>query len=340
MKRYLLPEGGQFYKANLHCHTNYSDGKFSPQEVKDIYMKDGYSIIAYTDHELFIAHPELRDEHFLPLNAVEMDITEHIPVGSNKFDKRTCHLCMIALEESTELQPCWHRTKYASWNENLKRHNPEVKFDDTQPDYERIYTVKGINDMIRRYREAGFFVTYNHPIWSLELPEDYLRYEGMNAMEIYNHSSYHVVGCDEYVPHIYDAFLRLNKRIYALATDDNHSERDVCGGYVMIKAPALEYRTVTKALEAGDFYASNGAQIKSLWFEDGKIHVECAPAARIVYSTGVRRNKAVNCAEGTLTEASFEVAPEDIFARITVYTKDGKFAHTNAYFVDDLLGKD
>ena len=170
MKRYLLPEGGQFYKANLHCHTNYSDGKFSPQEVKDIYVKDGYSIIAYTDHELFIAHPELRDEHFLPLNAVEMDITEHIPVGSNKFNKRTCHLCMIALEEDTTIQPCWHRTKYASWNENLKRHNPEVKFDDTQPDYERIYTVRGINDMIRRYREAGFYVTYNHPIWSLELP--------------------------------------------------------------------------------------------------------------------------------------------------------------------------
>jgi uncharacterized membrane protein YeiH len=132
----------------------------------------------------------------------------------------------------------------------------------------------------------------------------------------------------------------LRKRIYAVATDDNHSDRDACGGYVMINAPALEYRTVTKALEDGDFYASNGAEIKSLWFEDGKLHVECAPAARIVYSTGVRRNKAVNCAEETLTEAAFDVAPEDIYARITVYTKDGKFAHTNAYFVDELLKED
>jgi len=38
MKRYLLPEAGEFYKANLHCHTNVSDGKFSPEEVKAMYV--------------------------------------------------------------------------------------------------------------------------------------------------------------------------------------------------------------------------------------------------------------------------------------------------------------
>ncbi len=26
MRKYLLPETGSFYKANLHCHTNLSDG--------------------------------------------------------------------------------------------------------------------------------------------------------------------------------------------------------------------------------------------------------------------------------------------------------------------------
>ena len=34
MKKYLLPQNGQFYKANLHCHTNFSDGKRTPAEVK------------------------------------------------------------------------------------------------------------------------------------------------------------------------------------------------------------------------------------------------------------------------------------------------------------------
>ena len=38
MKKYLLPRTGKFYKANLHCHTNYSDGKKTPEEVKELYV--------------------------------------------------------------------------------------------------------------------------------------------------------------------------------------------------------------------------------------------------------------------------------------------------------------
>ena len=30
MKKFLLPENGNFYKANLHCHTTISDGRLTP----------------------------------------------------------------------------------------------------------------------------------------------------------------------------------------------------------------------------------------------------------------------------------------------------------------------
>ena len=39
MKKYLLPEKGNFYKANLHAHTNMSDGRDTPEEVKEIFKK-------------------------------------------------------------------------------------------------------------------------------------------------------------------------------------------------------------------------------------------------------------------------------------------------------------
>ena len=65
MKKYLLPREGKFYKANMHCHTNISDGKMTPEEVKTAYKKNGYSIVAYTDHEIMMPHYELRDEEFL-----------------------------------------------------------------------------------------------------------------------------------------------------------------------------------------------------------------------------------------------------------------------------------
>ena len=34
MKKYLLPKEGNFYKANLHCHTTISDGRMTVEETK------------------------------------------------------------------------------------------------------------------------------------------------------------------------------------------------------------------------------------------------------------------------------------------------------------------
>ena len=46
MHKYLLPEKGKFYKANLHSHSTVSDGHWTPEEMKQRYMEKGYSIIA------------------------------------------------------------------------------------------------------------------------------------------------------------------------------------------------------------------------------------------------------------------------------------------------------
>ena len=43
MKKYLIPETGSFYKANLHCHTTISDGSMTPEEVKEHYKAAGYT---------------------------------------------------------------------------------------------------------------------------------------------------------------------------------------------------------------------------------------------------------------------------------------------------------
>ena len=133
-----------------------------------------------------------------------------------------------------------------------------------------------------------------------------------------------------------------------MADDDNHNghpegspRSDACGGFTMIKADKLEYRTVTKAMEAGAFYASNGPLIHELWYEDGKVHVKCDPAAKIVANYGVVRAKQVYAeeVEGDLTEASFPVAENDVYIRLTVFDKNDKHAYTNAYFLDELMGE-
>ena len=61
---WLLPENGNLYKANLHSHSTVSDGKFTPQELKEMYMERGYHAIAYTDHQVCVPHNELTDDNF------------------------------------------------------------------------------------------------------------------------------------------------------------------------------------------------------------------------------------------------------------------------------------
>lgn len=40
------------YKANLHTHTNLSDGKMNGKDVIDKYYNEGYSILSITDHNM------------------------------------------------------------------------------------------------------------------------------------------------------------------------------------------------------------------------------------------------------------------------------------------------
>ena len=64
---YLLPKEGAFYKANMVCHTTVSDGKLTPEQVKEEYGKRGYQIVAYVDQGKYCPHGELTTKNFLAL---------------------------------------------------------------------------------------------------------------------------------------------------------------------------------------------------------------------------------------------------------------------------------
>lgn len=342
MIKHLLPENGRFYKANLHCHSSVSDGRKTPEEIREIYKEQGYSVVAFTDHDVFIPHPELAEEDFLPLNGFEIEITE---AGKPWELSRSCHLCFIALDPDNYIHPLWHRTDYLF--ANAVNYRDKVQFDPEKPDFCRFYTHECINSAIKTAKEAGFFVTYNHPRWSLENLDDYGKYVGMNAMEIYNHAS-NVEGYDDYAPAVYDDILRGGKRCFCISTDDNHNGAeptsphwDSFGGFVMIKADRLDYKAITSALTAGNFYSSRGPEIYSLVCdtEARTVTVECSNTEKIIYTPAARRQQVAFAGDSGakyLSRAVFSINPEDIYFRITVYDAKGLTADTNAYFIDTL----
>lgn len=343
MRTYLLPEHGNVYKANLHCHTTVSDGKLTPEEVKQAYMAEGYSIVAYTDHDVMIDHSDLAEENFLPMRGYEVEINEALN-GRDFRDIKTCHICFVALDPSVDTQVCWHRGKYLFNNSVLYR--DKVKFDERLPDYVRAYTPECISDMMQKGRDAGFFVTYNHPRWSMETRDQYIHYHGMHAMEICNYGCWEA-GYEDYCPSVYDEMLKDGKRIFCAANDDNHNypkegdadswRHDSFGAFNMIKAERLDYQTIGNALKNGDFYASMGPEIHELYIEDGYVHIKTSPAKRISLVADIRSSKSVWAEPGsTVTEASFPIRPYYGYIRLTVMDEDGRYANTQAYFMDQL----
>ena len=335
MKKYLITNEGNFYKANLHCHTTISDGRMTPEEVKNAYKEQGYSIVAYTDHDVFIPHPELCEDGFLALNGFEVEINHHT---SKIFEEiQTCHICAVALDPSTEIQPCFHRSEYA-WG-NALEWRKKVKFNENEPDFIREYNGECITKMMNTFRDSGFFVTYNHPVWSMENYENYMGYNGMHAMEMINYGCIATGYMDRNEPQ-YDDMLRGGKRIYCIAADDNHNLGSSFGGYTMIKAEKLEYKTITKALVDGNFYCSeHGPAIKELYVEDGKVVIKTEGAREIYIARGIRRAGRLCDENCNLTEASFTLYDNDIYFRLVVVGKDGKCSYTNAYFIDEVLAK-
>lgn len=330
MKKFLIRENGNFYKVNMHCHSTISDGKLTPEQVKTAYMEKGYSAVAFTDHDVLVSHNDLTDENFVALNGYEMEVDLATQYDRPHHRTKTCHMCLVATSPNITKQVCFHRTKY------LHRSKPEIlsklklDYDKNLPDYERTYNPECISDMMKTGRENGFFVTYNHPTWSGESYPDYINYNGMHAMEIYNNECVNL-GLEEYNSRVYDEMLRSGKKLYCIAADDMHYMKSVGGGYIMVKADKLDYCSLTAAILDGQFYASTGAEIKELYIEDGYLYITTSPSKMISISTDLMFVDKV-CSEDTpITSAKFKLETFYKYIRITVTDTEGKKAYTNAY---------
>ncbi len=327
MKKILFPKHENLYKSALHVHSTFSDGRLTPEELKTAYQKKGFSIIAFTDHNFFVRHTYLNDDKFLTLNGLEIDC---------KLPKmvKNCHLCFIALSDKIERQPCFDRENDLSPKQK-ELYSHLLNYDSSLPDFKKEYSPECINEMIRIGREKGFFVTYNHPHWSGEYYEDYIAYKNLNAMEIFNYDAN--LQYEEYNPHVYNDFLRNGNRLYCIATDDAHHEFEIGHGFTVISAKSLSYDDVANSLTNGDFYASNGPEIKKIYIEDGILKVETSPAKQIWINTDNRtRSNNYSKEGGLVTSATLELTPNEKYFIITVMDEFGNHANSNAYFLDEI----
>ena len=348
MKKYLLPNDVNWYRANMHCHTTCSDGTLTPEQVKDAYKAQGYSIVAYTDHEVILDHSDLNDESFLALTSSEYSVNEAIPsfpaLEANTADwmrKKVYHMNIFSPDPHSTFQPATSEEQYG-W---VKERFPDTFKCDG---HTRVYSVEGANEIIRRCNEAGFLVQLNHPNWSLNEKEDYVNLKGLWGLEILNYATECISGA-EYCPYIYDEMARAGMyNLFCTMGDDNHNRGGSLahsfGGSTMIGAKELKYDQVFNALKNGEFYCTSGREnppiIKALYVEDNMVKIDFSPAVK-VFLTGYCRSFRFCDKDGEeFTHAEFKLWESDEMFRITVRDKYGNNAHTHFYKVSDYLDKE
>lgn len=334
---YLINPSKKQYKANLHCHSTLSDGRRTPEQLKEMYKSHGYSVLAITDHELPKKHTELSDDSFIAITGYEAYIR---PSAECIYDvyKPEIHINLLARDPNNESIVCYNPAyiKYAL--EDVTKRCRRVGSEKT-----REYTVEYINEFVRTAKENGYIVAYNHPVWSLEDEATSLAYDGFYSMEMCNYSCY-VLNHLEYNAVLYDKMLARGKRVYCHGSDDNHNvfpdespNCDSYGSFTMIMADELSYGSVFSALEKGEMYASMGPVFSEISVEGNKVHVECSPVERITMYTGSKGPSRVIAEQGkTITSADFEIDPRAKFIRISAVDALCRAADTRGYFVDEL----
>lgn len=330
MKKFLLSQNTNSYKANMHCHSTYSDGALTPEELKDLYKSHGYSVLALTDHEGIFDHSYLDDEQFLTIPSYEREINCEADCWNNVV---TCHMCIYPKDRNNintiAFDPDFVHPKF-KW-----MHQPEFKENMTYlgVPYKPYYSVESINYIISEAKKYGFLVTLNHLQWSQERYEQFSQYKNMDALEIYNNASA-CGGLDMDDSLYYDALLHLGNKIRCVCADDTHETHHSFGGWIVIKAPTLNHENIMNAFEKGEYYSSTGPEINELYIEDGKVHISTSNAKYIRFLTGNRLSKLAK-GENSITNAEFDLKAVKDYFRIEVVDEFGKKAYTNAYFEGD-----
>lgn len=327
MRMELIPESGQWYKVNMHCHTDISDGRYTPEQIKAHYVAEGYHAVCYTDHEVLVPHTDLCDENFIALHGYEIAIKKEQDKHTGLF-MPVYHFNFVAKSQNNLHMPRCYVSNPSmpgharEWMEKCGQYRDTVDAVAYDPTW--------ISEYLAAVRDAGFLSFYNHPQWSLQNYGDIIGIENLHGIEVINGGCYWLHDCTSIH---YEQMLRAGKHLVPVAGDDNHGAHDQGLAWTMLKAPTLTYEALTDALERGDGYATNGPELQSLVLEDDVIRVRCSEATSVTLFTQGRYVKVYYDPDKTYTEVEFAYCPEKFgrYFRVEIRDAKGRTAISSAY---------
>jgi len=296
-------------KGGLHCHTTRSDGKVEPADVIRLHHEHGYDFLAITDHRFYNYANFAPEVPLTIIPGMEFDNTFERGHGFRCFHT----VCIGPAKEDGN-----------GYEQDQRLESGRAK---TQEEYQ---------PYLDEIHKNGNLTIYCHPEWSSTPARCFEKLEGNFATEIWNSGCAQANDMDTDAAY-WDELLGRGKLIYGVATDDGHSLRNHCNGWVMVNAEN-NINSILAALKEGKFYSSCGPEIFNFYVEDNKAVVECSPAAKVRFHSDMHPTRIVRSDEGDLTRAEFSLLdkngnPAYDYIRAVVIDKDGKHAWTNPIFL-------
>ena len=299
--------GNIMLKCGLHCHTTVSDGEGEPAEVIRLHKKHGYDFLAITDHRVYNYKNYAEDVDITIIPGMEFDNTFERGQGFRCFHE----VCIGPDDETNGFKQDERMPSGTASNQ-----------EEFQPYLDEIHAKNNLT-------------IYCHPQWSSTPTRFFDKLKGNFAMEIWNSGSAIFGDCDNDAAY-WDEILGQGKVWYGVATDDAHSYKELCKGWVMVKAEK-DLNSILSALKNGEFYSSCGPEIYNFYVEDGKAVIDCSPVSKVRLHSDMHPVRYEIDDEGNLTHAEFDIenywaGPYD-YVRISITDKDGKKAWTNPIFL-------
>jgi len=303
--RNLLKDGeGRFFRGNLHCHSNRSDGLLEPEGVVAAYRHAGYDFVCLSDHfeERYgwrvTDTRHLREEGFTTIVGAELS-------SAPWTERNTFWVTAAGLP-----------VDFAAPPEN------------------------GRAEAIGRAREDGAFVVMLHPGLNnlpLAAVDELPALEAVHAVEIYNHNM--AVGAlpdRAHGAYMLDGLLEKGYRVLVNAGDDAHFGHplDRFGGWVEVHCGRLDPEILLDSLKAGRYYSTQGPSLRELLLNGDNLHVETSEAYAIALTGGGDRwlsgEERTSQVDEPITQADFDLTPfRGSYCRVTVVDPQGRRAWSN-----------
>lgn len=241
----LFHAGGNWYKGNLHMHTQRSDGHLSPAEAIGAYRRAGYDFIALTDH--WIQSETKEEDGFLLLGGCEWDTGDM--VGSPIF-----HLVGVGME--TEVR--------------LKR----------SPSLPPQKIIDAINDAggLAVLAHPAWSVTNPSDCLGLKGLCGAEIYNSVSGLpwngERADSSLYFDVWASQ------GKYFRC-----MAADDSHFYRGEQTRSFLMVQAETLSADGIKAAIRSGSFYASQGPRFRSVRINSDTVEVSCSPVESIVFES-------------------------------------------------------